>query len=193
MATTTRLLLQQVADLVLQRRGSHAAAPVTGQTVQLPPPFDIRRWLRSSWPRLKLVLGYLFVTIGAGSSVVGVRADIAPLTRRLLADHLLAPGWPALIFGLVAGVIAALVIFWGEILSAEHEQWLIYLLFLVPDVRYTYRMFGYVIDAFGGGLIAISIGFAGAVVVAHFGEQWLFGKRRKGWIKRLLLFQWGRV
>jgi hypothetical protein len=195
MTSTTRLL-DRLAD-ALQRR--HAAQPATsggaatGQTVQLATPtVNLRRWLRSSWPRLKFALGFLFVTIGAGSSVIGFRADIRPLMERLIADGVLPAGWPALALGLVLGVLAALVIFWGEVLAAEHERWHWYLLFLVPDVRYTYRLFGYVIDAFGGGLIATGVGFVGAIVVAHFGEQWVFGMRRRGWVKRLILFQWGQ-
>lgn len=186
-------VIRQLGALIERATDRGAARAATSATTPATEPPTIRRWLRTSWPRIKLVLGFLFVTIGAGSSVAGFYADIQPLIQRLIADRLLSPGWPALTLGVSLGVVAALIIFWGEVLSAEHERWHWYLLFLIPDVRYTYRMFGYAIDAFGGSMAAMAVGFVGAVLVAHFGEQWLFGKRRTGWLKRLLLLQWGRV
>lgn len=185
--TSATVLFQRLADLLQQQQ---QAAPATGQTTKF---LDVRTRIRQSWPSVRKWLGVAFVAGSAGTTVFGFNEDIAPLTQRLITDQIVPDGWPALAFGLVLGLAVALAIFFGQIYTAEHEQWIWYGLLLIIDTRYTYRLFDYIISAFNSPIAAEVLGWIAAALVAHFGERWLFGKRRAGWLKRLFTLQWGRV
>lgn len=189
--SNTTLLLRKFADMLKQAQpGTSSAA--TGQTVRLTT-WNLRARIRQSWPAIKFLLGLLFVAFSSASSVDGVRVDLSRFIMRLEHDGLLQHGWQVAVFGIGLGLLAAVIIFFGEVITAEHEQWFWYLLFLAADVRYTHRWSSYAVYAFDESWFATIISAVLAVVIAHFGEQWLLGRRRKGWVKRLFLLQWGRV
>lgn len=143
-------------------------------------------------------LGLFFVAWCALSTVIGVYLDTWPILARLQADRVIVDRWwmpaggQALLAGLAFGVLVAVLIFWGQVAAAEYEQWAVYVLLLVPDVYYTRASFDYIIVALGGSVVGSAVGWLLAVVFSHLGEFFLMGRRRPGWLRRLVLLQWGR-
>ncbi len=162
-----------------------ASSPVQGR--------DFRQAIVRAWPALRPRLGLILIAISGVSTVIGVPEDLAPLMARLVADQYVPAGWAVALLGYVLGLLVAAGVVYGQVTSSTLEKWHWYAPLLIVDVRYTFGMFRYVVLAFGGGLLAYTIGLLLAAAVSHFGEQLAFGGRRKGWLKRLILGRWGQV
>jgi hypothetical protein len=183
MASTTRLLLDRLADALQRKQAAQpatSAGPTTGQTIKLAaltPPLS-RAIIDDNLPALRIAFGLFCVAYTAITTVVGVYLDFAaPLDGLPWARTIAA----------VTGVVAAGTIFVIQLACAEHLLPLYYVS-LIPDTWYSYKPIGWLSDRFAAvdGVqtavevyTAIALGITLSFVVARFGEVLLFGTRRQ--------------
>lgn len=159
---------------------SEATSKITVSTAPIS-----RVHLDRSAPFLRVIVGIAFVAYCSISTITGINGDFARALAALFERY----GWPLLFGltpGLLAGILAATIIFIGEIYTAERAK-PFYGLFLGPDAWYTYwsldLWLGFIVRFFLPGIIGIVaaavIQIPTAISLAYFGERLLFGKRRK--------------
>lgn len=130
---------------------------------------------------IRIFFGAVFVSYCAISTIVGLRADLAPLAWS--GQAVAGP----LTVGLVLGVALAFAIFIGEVLLAEGALiW--YIPILLLDAWYTARWSDWIgilihahiqADPLIKTIASFVVTWAAAIAVAYFGERLIFGKRRR--------------
>ena len=143
-----------------------------------------RAWLDLAYTPLRITLGVLFVAFCAVSTVYGVHDDaLGTLTKHQVAIRAYA-GLDVHSAGYALGVLVAAIIFIGEVLTGERHP-LVYIIFLVPDVKYSQTFTRVVGDLLIPDVNVVTrilefiIGLALAIALAYYGEQLIFGRRRR--------------
>lgn len=139
------------------------------------PPLS-RHYLDTSRRPARVLAGAAFVAYSSIGTILGVHEDLAPA---------LANRTDGAILGYGIGIGVAIIIFVAELLLAE-SAFFWYLIFLAPDVWYTYRFSDWIAplvetriaDPTLAQIVSVVITGLFAVAVAYFGERLLFGKRR---------------
>jgi len=145
-----------------------------------------RTWIDDALPWLRATLGAAFVAFSANSTVFIGAADLQWLfssTQQVTIGGVPDAFWYS--------SLLALIFFVGEVVTAERYP-RVYQLFLIPDTLYTARgMHGGVAPALGvllglgppgmvlGWVLAWPICLGVGYLVARWGEDLLFGKRRR--------------
>lgn len=167
--------------MTIRERDMHETTAATtrarGSTVD-------RAWLDMAYRPLRIMLGVLFVAFCAVSTIYGVHDDaLGTLTKHQVAIQA-NTGLDAHGAGYAIGVAVAAIIFIGEVVTGERHP-LVYMIFLGPDVYYSQNFTTVIADFFvpGEGLVVTSIIFVIALALAaglaYWGEQLIFGRRRR--------------
>ncbi len=136
-----------------------------------------RRYLDYFGTPARIIAGCLFIGYSGWGTVRFVQRDF----DRVLGDQT----WLSFPAPLMLGIILAVCIFVGELITAEHYKQ-VYGVILAVDAFYTFRltfpwlaiMMGAASGPIWYGLTAI-IAVVGSAAVAWAGEVLLFGKRRR--------------
>ena len=136
-----------------------------------------RQHLDTTRKPARVLFGAIFVAYSSIGTILGVHADLKPaLARRSDGD----------ILGYGIGALAAFIIFAAELYLAEVSTFW-YIVVLIPDTWYTYRLSGwiepivtsYVADPVWAMAVTVLATGLFSLAVAYMGERLLFGRRRR--------------
>lgn len=159
-------------------------------------PLD-REWVDIARPWLRGLGGLLLVGLSSNAVIRGTAEFLRPLLVDDLGKaQLLSWLWFAIPVGLLWGMLAAIVVFVGQVICGEISL-IGYLFFFVPDVAALvwWQLPGWTALIARGSpatqsivVVAALISVALAVVTAHYGEVLLFGPRRRALLSWLWTF-----
>lgn len=168
----------------LSNRNLHDTDASTTRAATVAPPLS-RDLIDDLLPWLRILFGASFVAYCALSTLFGVHTDAVEI---LAAYATTIQHWVGLSLdpvGYILGVVVALVVFVGEVSTAERYPKL-YLAFLAIDVYYSFS-WSHVITRFvisdriwAASVVEWLAAFVMATLVAYYGEVILFGRRRSG-------------